>query len=101
MLRGSDLKEWRKRMGYTQEALRLELGIASRQTIISWERAEEPLARVIELALIALEHLPKSRTVWGNRMSPAEVKEVRERSPRCLDGIDLSLEPQLAPRRPA
>lgn len=54
---GVDLKAWRGRNGYTQEQLRLLLDV-SRQTIITWERSSKPLAKVVELALIALEHAP-------------------------------------------
>jgi DNA-binding XRE family transcriptional regulator len=59
MIRGTELKEWRKRNGYTQEMLRLALGIRSRQTIITWESSEQPISKAVELALLALEFLPE------------------------------------------
>ena len=43
--------------------LRIALGVKSRQTIITWEKATEPLPRVVELALLALENFPEHRNV--------------------------------------
>ena len=68
MMYGADLKTWRRRNNYTQEALRLALGLGSRQTIITWEQSERQLDKVVELALIALEHVPeKAQWVTGYR----------------------------------
>ena len=54
-MRGIELPVWRKRNGFTQDTLRIALGVKSRQTIITWEKATEPLPRLVELALLALE----------------------------------------------
>ena len=78
MIRGTELREWRKRNGYTQEELMLELGLGSRQTIITWEKSESPIPRTVELALLALEHLPGlCRTMDGHRYTAAELPSVR------------------------
>jgi DNA-binding XRE family transcriptional regulator len=80
MIRGVELKDWRKRNGYTQEMLRMALGIGSRQTVISWEQSEEPLAPIVELALMALEHLPeRCSVVAGHRASAVEQRQHRNR----------------------
>lgn len=60
---GTELPEWRKRNGFTQDTLRIALGVKSRQTIITWEKSTEPLPRLIELALLALENFPEQRNV--------------------------------------
>ena len=62
-MRGIELPEWRKRNGFTQDTLRIALGVKSRQTIITWEKATEPLPRLVELALLALEGFPAERNV--------------------------------------
>jgi len=80
MILGSDLKDWRRRNGYTQEMLRLALGVGSRQTVISWEKSDEPLSKIIELALLALEYLPEMCSlVAGKRYSAAEYSQQRRR----------------------
>ena len=68
-MRGTDLKGWRKRNGYTQEALMRELQLRSRQTLVGWEQSEK-VSRTVELALQALERLPDTRTIAGLRCSP-------------------------------
>jgi transcriptional regulator with XRE-family HTH domain len=89
MMLGGELRAWRKRNGYTQEMLCMALNLGSRQTIISWEKSNNPIARTVELALIALEHLPeKCKTVAGTRCSVAEYREGRKQAKR---GSDLSL----------
>jgi hypothetical protein len=73
---GTDLPEWRKRNRFTQDVLRMALGLGSRQTIISWEKSQEPLSRLVQLALIALEHFPDERNADGHRFTkPAAVHE--------------------------
>jgi DNA-binding XRE family transcriptional regulator len=62
-MRGIELPEWRKRNGFTQDTLRIALGVKSRQTIITWEKATAPLPRLVELALLALENFPEHRNV--------------------------------------
>ena len=54
-MRGHDLREWRKRHGFSQEELRLELKLASRQTLISWEHSEKEVPPLVERALCKLE----------------------------------------------
>jgi DNA-binding XRE family transcriptional regulator len=60
---GTELPEWRKRNSFTQDTLRIALGVRSRQTIITWEKSTAPLPRLIELALFALESFPEQRNV--------------------------------------
>jgi DNA-binding XRE family transcriptional regulator len=60
---GTELPEWRNRNRFTQDTLRMALGIKSRQTIITWEKSAEPLPRLVELALLALERFPDERKV--------------------------------------
>ncbi len=79
---GTELPEWRKRNRYTQEGLRASLGMGSRQTIISWEKSTEPLSRLVELALKALEHFPETRVVDGIRYSTPAYREQRARVPQ-------------------
>ena len=76
---GTELPEWRKRNRFTQDALRMALGIGSRQTIISWEKSPARLSRLVELALLALEHLPESRGADGARHTVSEYREHRAR----------------------
>lgn len=78
-LHGVDLKEWRKRHGYTQEAFMMALGIGSRQTVVNWEKSAEVLPRAIQLALWALEHIPEARHVNGKRVSAAARKRWKSR----------------------
>jgi DNA-binding XRE family transcriptional regulator len=87
MMLGIELPAWRKRNRLTQDALRLTLGVKSRQTIISWEKSTERLSRLVELALMALEQIPEARSVSGVSYSgPTEYKEQRTRptEPRQL-----------------
>ena len=82
MFSGSDLKEWRRRNGYTQDMLRLALGLRSRQTIITWENSDEPLSKMIQLALLALEFLPeKCINVSSARFAGFAPTRPRERDP--------------------
>jgi DNA-binding XRE family transcriptional regulator len=60
---GTELPEWRHRNRFTQDTLRMALGVKSRQTIITWEKSTEPLPRLVELALLALERFPDERKV--------------------------------------
>ena len=73
-MRGTDLREWRKRHRYNQYDLMKELGIQSRQTISTWENSNNELPRMLELALIALENVPDSQNIHGKRASAAERK---------------------------
>jgi DNA-binding XRE family transcriptional regulator len=76
-MRGIDLKEWRKRHKYSQEMLMNELGLGSRQTIVTWEKSSDELPRLTQLALIALEEIPKVRRVHGKRAGAAEKRKWR------------------------
>jgi DNA-binding XRE family transcriptional regulator len=62
-MRGIELQQWRKANGFTQDTLRIALGVKSRQTIITWEKSTDPLPRLVELALLALESFPDQRNV--------------------------------------
>jgi transcriptional regulator with XRE-family HTH domain len=64
---GTELPDWRKRNGFTQETLGMALGIKSRQTIITWEKSAEPLSRLVQLALFTLENHPEERHVTALR----------------------------------
>jgi len=66
---GADLVSWRTRNGYRQEDLMRELDVKSRQTISSWERPEHVVPRLVELALIALEHAPSCRRIAGKKLA--------------------------------
>jgi transcriptional regulator with XRE-family HTH domain len=76
---GTELRAWRKRNRYTQDMLRMALELGSRQTIITWERFDKPIPRTVELALLALEHMPGlCRKVDGHRFTASELPSVRE-----------------------
>jgi hypothetical protein len=60
---GIELPEWRHRNRFTQDTLRIALGVKSRQTIITWEKSTERLPRLVQLALLALERFPEERKV--------------------------------------
>jgi transcriptional regulator with XRE-family HTH domain len=76
---GTELPDWRKRNRFTQDGLRMALGMGSRQTIISWEKSNEPLPRMVQLALMALQNFPESRGVDGARYTASEYREQRAR----------------------
>jgi transcriptional regulator with XRE-family HTH domain len=76
---GTELPDWRKRNRFTQDELRMALGLGSRQTIISWEKSGARLTRVVELALLALERIPESRDVAGVRLTTSQYREQRAR----------------------
>ncbi len=60
-MRGRDLREWRKRHGFTQEELRQKLKLASRLTLNSWEHPEKRVPPLVERALYKLELEPTFR----------------------------------------
>ncbi len=74
-MRGRDLREWRKRNGFSQEELRQELELGSRQTVSSWERPEKEVPRLVELALRALEIDPTCRQRVGKKASAKERRD--------------------------
>jgi transcriptional regulator with XRE-family HTH domain len=69
---GTELPEWRKRNRFTQDTLRIALGVKSRQTIITWEKSQEPLSKLVRLALLALERIPEARLADGYRFPNAQ-----------------------------
>lgn len=76
---GSDLRKWREQNGYTQERLRLALGV-TRQTIVAWEHSQGTLAQIVQLALLALEHLPERCSLaTGVRCDTTEYRFMRKR----------------------
>jgi DNA-binding XRE family transcriptional regulator len=81
---GTDLKAWRASHDYTQEKLRLELGV-TRQTIVAWEQSRKPLARLVELALLALEHLPKESVKMTGKQAPSAVQQFERKRGRRLE----------------
>ncbi|WP_428987836.1 helix-turn-helix transcriptional regulator [Methylocapsa aurea] len=75
-----DIREWRRRNKYTQDALALALGV-SRQTVVGWEKSEYPPSTLIQLALLALENLPeKCSLVAGSRLSSSEQRHARQKN---------------------
>ena len=54
-MQGHDLREWRKRNGFSQEELRQKLKLASRLTLNSWEHPEKEVPPLVEYALGKLE----------------------------------------------
>lgn len=89
-MKGTELKEWRKNQEFTQAELVLQLGLKSRQTLISREKSDEDLPRLWELALLALEKVPNcyiaDRTnrqdskEWNQRFLPTKEEERRFKS---------------------
>jgi transcriptional regulator with XRE-family HTH domain len=69
---GTELPAWRKRQGFTQETLMITLGVKSRQTIITWEKSTEELPKMVQLALLAIEHIPEARFSYGQRFEDAQ-----------------------------
>jgi len=74
---GTELPEWRKRNRFTQDTLRIALGIRSRQTIITWEKSAETLPRLVQLALLALESFPQERKVTALATVPKHREPAR------------------------
>jgi transcriptional regulator with XRE-family HTH domain len=61
---GAELRAWREKNGWTQADLMIELEVASRQTISTWEKADR-IPRLVELATIALDQVEASRKRSG------------------------------------
>lgn len=74
VLNGPELRRRRNRLGYTQEAFMIELGVKSRQTLISWEKLDAELPRLVQLAVFALEELPDCRRLHGKKATALERK---------------------------
>ena len=77
-MNGREWAVWRRQLGYSQHAVMQELGINSRQTISTWENADE-VPRLAVLALHAIEHHPECRNVIGQRISFSEERSYRKR----------------------
>ncbi len=89
-MRVRDLRDWRKRNGFSQEELRQELGLGSRQTVSSWERPEKEVPRLVELALHALELDPTFRQREGKTFRQTEGKKATAKVKRDFySGIGL------------
>ena len=63
-MHGSDLKAWRKKNGWTQSDLMIELEISSRQTVTTWENSEK-IPHMTKLAIIALDQIEACRKRSG------------------------------------
>ena len=57
-MKSDELKQWRKRMGFTQEQAGIELGI-TRHQIGRLEKGETQISKAIELACNHLEEVHK------------------------------------------
>lgn len=73
-MNGSELRQRRKSLGYNQQDLIDELGVRSRQTLVTWEQSPGDLPRLVDLAMLALERLPESRRIIGQRAKAHERK---------------------------
>ena len=60
-MNGSELRQRRKQLGFTQRDFLNEIGVRSRQTLLTWESSDAKLPRWVELAVLALEKLPECR----------------------------------------
>jgi len=74
-MQGEELKAWREARGYTQKDFIDELDVKSRQTVSSWERPGHKIPRLVELAVIALEHVPNCNNKLGKKKSSKERRE--------------------------
>jgi transcriptional regulator with XRE-family HTH domain len=77
-MKGSDWAKWRNRLGYNQQKIMRELNVNSRQTISTWEHAEE-VPRLAVLALHALEQYPACQNIIGDRISMSEERKYKHR----------------------
>ncbi len=73
-MNGAELRQRRKRLGYSQQTFCAELGVKSRQTLVTWEKSEAELPRLVYLAVKALEDLPECRRVSGKSAKASERK---------------------------
>jgi transcriptional regulator with XRE-family HTH domain len=71
-MQGEELVAWRRKHGFTQEQLMLELDVKSRQTMSAWENSGRQVPRLVELALVALEREPSVRLIHGKKATPAD-----------------------------
>jgi transcriptional regulator with XRE-family HTH domain len=73
-MRGEELVAWRRRNGFTQAQLMVELGVKSRQTMSAWEKLGREVPRLAELALMTLEREPAVRVIHGKKATPAQIR---------------------------
>lgn len=78
-MRGDDLRRWREQVGMTQRDLMVELDVASRQTIVTWEKSEN-LPRVVELAIFALDQIEpcRNRSGLSTQFNALEIAKLRK-----------------------
>ena len=77
-MNGSELRDQRRRLGFTQDDLISELGIRSRQTLISWEKSDGELPRLVELAMLPQERIPECHQKAGKK-TPARDRQAFKR----------------------
>jgi transcriptional regulator with XRE-family HTH domain len=69
---GAELKKWRMIAGFKQEELAKELGV-SRPTLSAWEnRGDEPVDRLVHLAIQALAENPTLRMNYRDGIGPPD-----------------------------
>ncbi len=67
----SELTQWRKKQGYTQQELAELLGVA-RMTVVRWEKAMREIPSFLHLALEALEKRGGGKKTKGKRQGKSE-----------------------------
>jgi transcriptional regulator with XRE-family HTH domain len=87
---GAELKRWRENNGWKQADLMIELEVASRQTISTWESTQE-VPRMVELAIVALDQVEacRNRSGYEKQFTPegiANLRASRLRGYRALEG---------------
>ena len=82
---GKELRQRRKRLGYSQETFISELGIKSRQTLITWEKSGAELPRIVHLAVMALEELPECRHVHGKKATAVQRKAFNKTTTEAVE----------------
>ena len=86
-MNGPELRQQRKRLGYSQQIFIDELGVKSRQTLITWEKSDAELPRLVELAVLALERLPECRRQLGKRATAAERRAFERKNAKTARSI--------------
>jgi transcriptional regulator with XRE-family HTH domain len=80
-MRGSEMVALRKRLGYNQRELMIELDVKSRQTISAYENSLDKVPRLVELALVALESKPECRIRSGKKAEVTGGRVLSARQP--------------------
>jgi len=78
---GPQLREWRGRVGGSQERVGKELGVSGR-SVRSWEAAQQDLPRAIQLALRGLEGPLRRRVLAEKRKEIAKLRRQLDRLQR-------------------